>query len=102
RQTARSLRQSGIRYAYSFCPNIHEMPDHNPAEEKSASAPERRRLARAIVESEGQISFDVMEPLRAYRSKDIFVDHCHFNARGVRILAHALAGWIDQWLPPAK
>jgi hypothetical protein len=99
------LQSEGIRYAYSFCPNVFEKRSNSQdeshlnmdASEMVAAVAERRRRSREIVQSEGQISYDAMDPLQG-TSATFFNDPCHLNQEGVDRSMQDLAQRIPEWL----
>jgi hypothetical protein len=105
RREARLLRQEGIRFAYSFCPNVAEKAPRSVDEERYARGfsgladrvAERRRLSEQILREEGQIPYDVMESLNG-AAESLFVDLCHLNDRGADQAARDLAARIPGWL----
>jgi hypothetical protein len=113
RLSARALKGLGIPYAYSFCPNVFELPDAHENErslrnrlDQSAAGDQRpksvvvreRRLASAtIIQEEGQITFDVMELLKDIPASR-FIDECHLTADATEVLADRLVESIPWWL----
>jgi hypothetical protein len=105
RETARLLRSEGIRYAYSFCPNVLEKRSRSREEsrvamdvsEKAPEIAERRRRSSEIVLSQAQISYNAMEPLQQ-ADEALFNDPCHLNQEGVDRSMKDLALRIPEWL----
>lgn len=103
--TARNLREIGIPYIYSFCPNVSEKPHPTPGEQRIvdgtaqvfARVTERRAGSARIIREEGQIDYDAMALFRSSEG-EIFTDQCHLNREGVNLVARDMTKRLFEWI----
>ncbi len=106
RLTARNLASLGIPYVFGFCPNTVER-EHMTPEERGVlnesqvalkqAILERRIISDHILQEEGQLVYNPMEPLE-HLDEPAFFDQCHLYAKSTNVLAEDMAEHVQEWL----